>query len=50
MEHQIIGAPKSEQGTQQSSSLSNVSIPTLAHLPLDAAIPSISEHTLLMEQ
>lgn len=50
MEHQIIGAPKSEQGTQQTSSLSNVSIPTLTHLPLDAAIPSISEHTQLMEQ
>lgn len=50
MEHQIIGAPKSEQGTQQTSSLSNVSIPTLTHLPLDAAFPSISEHTQLMEQ
>lgn len=50
MEHQIIGAPKSEQGTQQTSSLSNVSIPTLTHLPPDDAIPSISEHTQLMEQ
>ena len=50
MEHQVIGAPKSEQGTQQTSSLLNVSIPTLTHLPLDAAIPSISEHTQLMEQ
>lgn len=50
MEHQIIGAPKSERGTQQTSPLSNVSFPTLTHLPPDAAIPSISKHTQLMEQ